>query len=358
MSNETEGDDKLTQFMTLVFRQLEGAVVSGMIYLGYHLGLYRAMDGAGALTSEELSKKTGLNERWVREWLRGQAAAKLVEYKGDGRFELGYEGTLTLANDTCPAFAAGIFAGLPDQFAVLKQLPESFRTGLGLPYDVFGADGNRGVELGFAPWYRSMLVPFALPALDGVTAKLQAGAKVADIGCGAGVAMIEMAKAFPRSQFHGYEISKHALAQGEKNKVEAGAGNVFFHDASGDGISSDGSFDFITTFDCLHDMTRPDVVTKAIRAAIKPDGTWLIADINSKPTFEENLERNPMVAMMYGFSVMSCMSSALSEPGGLGLGTLGFTEEVARKMTADAGFTRFKRHDFDNPLNAYYEVRP
>jgi len=350
--------EQIKAFVFQVFHHLEGAVVSGMIYLGGRLGLYHAMNGAGAVTSEELAAKTGLNERWVREWLRGQAAAKLIRYAGDGRFELTPEGTLVLATDASPAFAAGIFAGLPDQFNVLKQLPESFRTGIGLPYDAFGHEGNRGVELGFAPWYRSMLVPMALPALDGVVDKLQAGAKVADIGCGAGVALIEMAKAYPGSQFHGYDIARYALAQAETNKKEASVTNVHFHDASGDAIPGDGSFDFVTTFDCLHDMTRPDLVMKAIRKAIKSDGTWLIADINAKNTFEENLERNPMVAMMYGFSVMSCMSSALSEPGGLGLGTLGFSEDVARKMTSDAGFHRFKKHDFENPMNAYYEVRP
>lgn len=350
--------DRIKAFVFHVFHQLEGAVVSGMIYLGVKLGLYVAMNGAGPITSEELAQKTGLHERWVREWLRGQAAAKLIDYKGDGRFELSPEASLTLATENSPAYVAGGFVGLPDQIDVLRRLPESFRTGIGLPYDAFGHEGNRGVEQTFAPWYRSMLVPLALPALDGVVPKLERGAKVADIGCGAGVALIEMAKVYPRSQFHGYDIAKHALAQAEINKREAGVDNITFHDAGGDAIPGDRSFDFITTFDCLHDMTRPDLVTTAIRASIKDDGTWLIADINAKPTFEENLERNPMVAMMYGFSVISCMSSALSEPGGLGLGTLGFSEDVARKMTSGAGFTRFKRHDFDNPMNAYYEVRP
>ncbi len=350
--------DEIKTFIFHVFKQLEGAVVSGMIYLGDRMGLYKTMQQLGACNSDELAGATGLNERWLREWLRGQAAAKLVDYRPDGRFEMSAVAALVLANEDSPAFAAGTFSGLPDQFAVLEKLPESFRTGLGLPYDALGTEGNRGVERGFAPWFRSMLVPIALPALDGVTPKLQAGAKVADIGCGGGVALIEMAKAFPSSRFHGYDISRHALSLAEENKAKAQVSNVVFNDASGDTLPADGSFDFVTTFDCLPDMTRPDLATRAIRAALKPDGTWLIADINSKPSFEENLAANPMVAMMYGFSVMSCMSSALSEPDGLGLGTLGFTEEVARRMAADAGFTRFKRHDFENPMNAYYEVRP
>jgi 2-polyprenyl-3-methyl-5-hydroxy-6-metoxy-1,4-benzoquinol methylase len=351
--------EKLEATVQQVFGYLGGAVISSMIYLGDHLGLYRALAAAEhPLTSAQLAARTGLHERWIREWLRGQAAARLVDYAGEDRFVLSPEGAMVLADEQSPAFAAGGFCGLPQQFAVLDRLPDSFRTGLGLPYDAFGLEGNRGVERMFAPWFRTMLVPVALPALDGVVAKLASGATVADVGCGAGVALIEMAKAFPRSAFHGYEISRYALQRAAVNLRDAGVGNVAFHDANGDALPQDGRFDLITTFDCLHDMANPAPVMAAIRRAIASDGTWLIADIKSHPTFEGNLADNPMAGMMYGFSVLSCMSSALSEPGGAGLGTLGFTEQVARDMTRAAGFTRFHTHDFDNPLNAYYEVRP
>jgi ubiquinone/menaquinone biosynthesis C-methylase UbiE len=167
-----------------------------------------------------------------------------------------------------------------------------------------------------------------------------------------------MAKAYPRSDFHGYDIAKIPLARASENAQQAGVKNIAFHDAGVDPLPSDASHDFITTFDCLHDMTRPDFVMKAIRKAIKNDGTWLIADVHGQPTFEQNLKDNPLAPVMYGFSVLCCMSSALSEPGGLGLGTLGLPEPVARKMTAEAGFTRFTTRDFENPINAYYEVRP
>jgi 2-polyprenyl-3-methyl-5-hydroxy-6-metoxy-1,4-benzoquinol methylase len=350
--------ERLKEIVERVFGFLGGAVVSGMIHLGDRLGLYRALGAGGPMSSEELARSTSLHERWVREWLRGQAAAGLVEYRGDGRFELGPEAAMALATEDNPFFAAGGFAGLPQMVAVLDRLPEAFRTGRGLPYDVFGREGNRGVERMFAPWFRCALVPVALPQLDGVVGKLEAGAKVADVGCGAGVALVEMAKAYPRSEFHGYEISKHALALAEANRTAAGVPNATFHDATREPLPGDASFDLVTTFDCIHDMAHPEAVIAAIRRAVKPDGTWFIADIKSGRTFEENLRDNPMAGMMYGFSVMSCMSSALSEPGGAGLGTLGFTEEVARRMAAEAGFGRFVRHDFDHPMNAYYEVRP
>lgn len=360
MAEQTETDfaGQIRGFLKQVFGSMSGLVVSGMIYLGHHLGLYRALDGAGPTTSAELARKTGLHERWVREWLQGQAAAQLIEYKGDGRFELSSVAALVLANEKSPAFAAGAFAALPQQTALLEPLRTAFQTGIGLPYDALGPEGARGVAGMLAPWFRTMLVPFALPRLDGVVAKLEAGAKVADIGCGTGVALLEMAKAYPRSAFHGYDISRHALAHAIADQRTAGVGNVTFHDAASDPLPEDASFDLVTAFDCIHDMAHPQPLMRSVHKSLKPDGTWFIADINSKPSFEENLARNPMAAMMYGFSVLSCLSSSLSEPDGAGLGTLGFNEPVARQMTAAAGFTRFQRHDLDNPVNAYYEVRP
>lgn len=350
--------ERLKAFVENVVGQLGGAVVSGMIYLGDRLGLYRAMQGAGPLTSVQLAARTGLHERWVREWLHAQAAARLVEHRGDGYFELSCEGALVLADENSPMFTAGGFHSLPQQFALLERLPDSFRTGIGHPYDAVGREGAIGIERFLAPWFKTFLVPLVLPALDGVVPKLQAGAKVADIGCGAGIALLEMARAYPRSRFHGYDISRHALERAEENRTAAAADNVAFHDAAVDPIPGDGSFDLLTSFDCIHDMTDPAGVLRAGRRALRADGTWLIADIKARPTFEENLERNPMAAMMYSISVLSCLSSSMSEPGGAGLGTLGFSEPVARQMAAAAGFTRFKRHDFDHPVNVFYEIRP
>src|SRR6266542_392947 len=174
-----------------IFGYLKGAAISAMVYLGDNLGLYKAMQGAGALTSGELARKTGLHERWVREWLRGQAAAGLVDYKGEERFELSPETAMFLADDNSPKLAIGIFTDLPQRMAVLEKLPNSFRTGLGLNYDARGPEGARGIERVFGNWYRFTLVPQVLPRLDGVVAKLQIGAKAADVGCGAGVALIE-----------------------------------------------------------------------------------------------------------------------------------------------------------------------
>ncbi len=352
-------DDPLRRFLLLVFQQLSGAVISAMIHLGDRLGLYRALHAAGReMTSSDLAAATRLSERWVREWLYAQASAGLIQTDDGVRFRLSPEAGLVLADERSPVFSAGAFHSLPQQMAVVERLPESFRSGLGLPYDAFGPEGAIGIERFLAPWFRCFLVPLVLPALEGVVEKLERGAKVADLGCGAGVALIEMARAFPRSEFHGYEISVHALDRARENILAAGVENVSLHHAPAENIPGDSSFDFITSFDCIHDMTQPARVMRAVRRALKEDGTWFIVDINAQPSFLENRERNPMAAMMYGISVLSCLSSSLSEPGGAGLGTLGFCEPLARKMATAAGFRTFRRHDFQNPVHEYYELRP
>jgi len=350
--------DKLKEYAKRLFGALGGAMTSAMVYLGDRLGLYRALALLGSATSEELARHTGLHERWLREWLHQQGAAGLLEHRGEGRFALTPEGATVLADETHPAFGAGFFAQLPALVGVAERIGESFRTGLGHPYDALGAEGAAGVERGLAPWFRAMLVPCVLPRVPGVVDALRGGAQVADVGCGAGVALLEMAKAFPRSRFHGYDISEHALARAERNREAAGVANASFHHARRDPVPADGRFAFVTSFDCLHDMAHPAAVMRAVRAAIDPDGTWLIADIKAHPSYEENAQRNPMAAMMYGTSILACMSSALSEPDGLGLGTLGFSEPLARRMTGEAGFSRFEPLDLGHPVNAFYVVRP
>jgi 2-polyprenyl-3-methyl-5-hydroxy-6-metoxy-1,4-benzoquinol methylase len=350
--------EKLKEFSKLVFGAFGGAMTSSMIYLGDRMGLFRALAEGGVATSQDLADRTGLDERWVREWLHQQGAAGVLEYEGDGRFSLSEEGAVVLADETHPAFGGGFFSQLPALMAVVEKLPESFRSGRGLPYDALGPEGAVGIERGIAPWFRAMLVPMVLPRVEGVVETLEAGAKVADVGCGGGVALIEMARAYPNSEFHGFDISRHALARAEENRGEAGVSNVTFHHADEDPLPGDGSFSFVTTFDCLHDMADPALAMASIRQAIHDDGHWLIADIKAHESYEENVERNPMAPMMYGASVVTCMSSALSEPGGLGLGTLGFHESLARQMTAEAGFEHFEPLDLGHPVNAFYVVRP
>ena len=327
-----------------------------MIQLGDRLGLYKAMQGAGLLTAADLATRTNLKERWLLEWLRGQAAARLIDSSDGESFELSDIGAAVLADeDSSLSFAAGAFSGQVSADTVDKLL-QAFHTGIGLSYQDLGPNAAHRTERMLGPWTRELLVPKIIPALDGVQEKLARGALVADVGCGGGIALATMAQAFPNSQFHGFDPSSHAIDRCEQKVNTFGLNNMKSFVASGETLPSEPTYDFVITFDCLHDMTRPAGVIASIHRALKPDGTWLIKDIRSAPNYKDNL-RNPMLAMFYGFSVSACMSSALSEPGGAGLGTLGFNPKVAEEMVRAAGFSRFAQRDFEDPTNLYYEVR-
>ncbi len=349
--------EALKKLSLTVWSYKQGEMVSLLIHLGDRLGLFRALEGAGPLGAAELAARTGCHERWLLEWLRGCAAARLLDTAEGDRFELSALQAAVLVDEQGSLFfATGAFDGPIDR-VVVDRLGEAFRTGIGLSYQELGPCAAHRTERMLGPWTRIALVPKILPALDGVIDKLERGAAVADVGCGAGVAILAMAERFPNSTFHGIDPSRHAIDRAEAKSLAAGLRNVVWQCARGEEVPAQPTFDFVITFDCLHDMTRPDRVIGALRRALHHDGTWLIKDIRSSPRWKDNL-KNPLLAMFYGFSISACMSSALSEPDGLGLGTLGFNPEVAERMVRAGGFTRFRQHDFEDPANLYYEVRP
>lgn len=354
---EAPDPDEVGAFAFHVWGFRQGEVVALMIHLGDRLGLYRALAGAGPVTAPALAARTSLHDRWLLEWLRGQAAAGLLRSDDGLTFELSAAGAAVLADeDTSLAFAAGAFGGPPPP-SIVDGLVEAFRTGQGMTYDNLGEGGTHTMARQLAPWSRLALVPVVLPVLDGVVARLEAGASVADVGCGAGVALLVLAETFPRSTFHGYDLSRHAIGRARASADAAGLTNVELHHARAEDLPAGAGYDLVLTLDCLHDMTRPDDALAAIRAAIADDGTLLVKEIRSSGDWEQD-QRNPMLAMMYGFSVQTCMSSALSEPGGAGLGTLGLPPAALRRLCSDAGFTRMTTHDVDDPANLYHEVRP
>ncbi|WP_420453598.1 class I SAM-dependent methyltransferase [Ilumatobacter sp.] len=354
--------DRLKMFNLNVFTHLSGAVTAGMIHLGDRLGLYAALAGlARPATTAELADAADLDERWVREWAHNQAAARILDVDtaaSPERFSMSPEAVAVLASPDHVAYGMGMFHRFPQTMAALERMPESFRTGVGHDYDSHGPEGAVGIERSFEPWMRHHLIDTVLPALDGTVERLERGAAVIDIGCGAGGAVLMMAEAFPRSTFVGYDISEHALARAADRLAASGVGNARFADPRDEPMPDDGSCDLVTTFDCIHDMTHPLEVMRSIRSAVRDDGTWLLVDIKGRDSFAENVEKNPMAPLMYGISVLSCMSSALSEPDGAGLGTLGLPASRARDMAAEAGFSEFRAMDVDHSTNAFYEVRP
>jgi SAM-dependent methyltransferase len=349
--------EAVDRFALRVWQYKQGEVVSLMVHLGDRLGLYRAMDGTGWLTAADLAGRTGLHQRWVREWLRGQAAARLVETNGDATaFALSPEGAQVLAReDDSLAFAAAAFGGGAAPPEVVEALVEAFRTGVGLTFDQLGSVSAHRIARQSGPWARLALVQRVIPALAGVEERLRAGARVVEVGCGGGQALLALAAAYPASRFEGVDLSRFAIEHAAQAAAESGLPNVTFRVARGEELAPDGGHDLVMTLDCLHDMTRPDAVAAAIRRTIRPDGTWLIREIRSTGTWSDD-RRNPLLAMFYGYSVSSCMSSALSEPGGLGLGTLGLPVPAVEDLCRGAGFERVVVHDLDDPANLFYEV--
>lgn len=352
----SERDDLVPLYALRVWTYKQGEVVSLMVHLGDRLGLYRAMAGKGPMTAGELAAATGLQERWLLEWLRSQAAAELITTADGVTFELPPEAVPVMADEEGSVwFAAGAFTGGVAPPEVVDRLAEAFRTGVGLSYDDLGPSAAHNVERMLGPWTRLALVPVLLPALEGVTERLAAGGRVADVGCGAG--LTALAAAFPAARVEGWDPSAHAIARARQRVAEAGLANAEFHQRPAADLPGEPTYDLVMTLDCLHDMPRPEEAAAAIRRSIREDGVWLIKEIRGEASWPDNL-KNPLLAMMYGTSVATCMSSALSEPGGAGLGTLGLHRELAERMVTAAGFRTFRVHDVGDPANLYYEVRP
>lgn len=354
------GSGGVREFAGQVSQSIAGGLNCALTMLGDQLGLYRALAEGGPMNSERLAERTNLSERWVREWLYQQACIGQISYEsGSDEFHLSREAIAVLADEDHPAYMGGMFQSVVAIYETVDQLPECFRTGLGQSFDDKGEGCACGIERMSRKFQNDYLVPVVLPQLDGIVERLTGGARVADVGCGGATSTIAMAKAFPQSEFIGYDISMHALNRARNNINAAGVKNISLHNPIDQPLPEDTSFDFITTFDVIHDSTHPRELITAIRGSLKEDGTWLCADVKGKPTFAENLSDNPMATLAYSFSVTVCMSAGLSTPDGAGMGTLGFHEQKAREMTAELGFSRFSNVPYENDMfNAFYEIRP
>jgi len=345
--------DRAQDFALDVWKFKQGEVVSMMIHLGDRLGMYRAMRGRGSLSPAEVAAACELDERWVAEWLLGQAAAGLLDRDGEGRYELSNEGAAVLVDEESLLFATGAFiGGTPPE--IVERIVASFRTGRGFSYGEMGLESAQQIDRMNGPWLRNYLIPKVVSQVAGIAERLANGGRMADVGCGGGVALEAFASAFPSAQLVGVDPSAPAVELARRRL--GGYANVVVYGGALEDIPPQGSFDLITTLDCMHDMSRPDHTAAAINAHLAPDGVWLIKDMKSAPRFEDN-RRNPLLAMQYGYSIVSCLASATATEDGLALGTLGFHPERAREIVEAAGFSSIRLIDTDDPAHLYYEVR-
>lgn len=330
-----------------------GAVVSGaLVVLGDRLGLYRALAEAGPADSRKLAKQTGLDERYVREWLANQAASGYVSYEPEtGHFSMTAEQKAILADPESPVAMTGGFYAAASVYHDEPRVAEAFRTGAGIAWQDHHSCLFCGTEKFFRPGYAANLVQHWIPALDGVQAKLAGGAQVADIGCGHGASTIIMAKAFPKSKFTGFDLHPGSIERARQCAREANLANVNFATASAKEFP--GRYDFITTFDALHDMGDPVGAAAHARESLNKDGAWMIVEPLAGNRLEENL--NPVGRVFYGFSTMVCTPNSRSQEIGLALGAQA-GEHRLREVMEKAGFRQFRRAA-QTPFNLILEVR-
>jgi SAM-dependent methyltransferase len=346
--------DKLHVFLHKFVGDLGATLHTGMVVIGESLGLYKAL-ATGPMNSAELAAKTGVDERYLREWLASQAAGGYVTFNEDtNKFSLDAEQAFTLANEDSPAYLPGAFELALASLASVPRITECFRTGAGMGWGEHVDGVFHGCEKFFRPGYAANLVSAWIPALEGVQAKLEKGAKVADIGCGKGASTRLMAKAFPKSQFVGFDSHDKSIEGARESAKREGLGDrVAFEVAKAKEIPGMG-YDFVTVFDCLHDMGDPAGAAKHIRQALAKDGTWMIVEPFAKDEMKDNF--NPLGRAYYGFSTLLCTPCSRSQEVGLCLGAQAGEARIREIVTA-AGFSRFRRAT-ETPFNIVYEARP
>jgi 2-polyprenyl-3-methyl-5-hydroxy-6-metoxy-1,4-benzoquinol methylase len=326
---------------------------AGLVLVGDRLGLYKSLADQGPSTSEELASRTGTFERYVREWLAAQAAAGYISYDAAAhRYFMTEEQAMAFANENSPLFVPGAFEVAAAMMRAEPKICEAFRTGSGLGWGEHDPCLFRGTERFFRPGYANNLVASWLPALDGVVAMLERGATVADVGCGHGASTVLMAKAFPQSQFVGFDFHQPSIDRASQSTREAGvADRVRFEKAGAKEFP--GRYDLIACFDCLHDMGDPVGTASHIRSALNPSGTWMVVEPFANDETVDNL--NPIGRMFYSASTMVCTPASRAQEVGLALGTQAGPKRLTEVIKA-GGFSRV-RVATQTPFNLIIEAR-
>jgi SAM-dependent methyltransferase len=355
-NNATVDPTRQEAFAGKLFEQFCGTMSVLLASLGDRLGLFKDLAAHGPATSAELAKRTGLNERYLREWLGGLAAAGYLTYDtASKRFTLPAEHVAALAQEGGPMFAGGMLQQLPALVGVFDDVAAAFKTGGGVPQSRYAPGFWDGLERFTAGWFENLLLPAWVPAMPDVKAHLERGADVADVGCGRGRALIKLAGAFPKARYVGFDNFGPTVERAAANARDAGVGKLVRFEERDVSKGLPGKYHVITTFDVVHDSVDPLGLLKTIRNSLHPDGVYVCLDINCGDTLDKNL--NPFGAMFHGVSTLYCMTTSLAN-GGAGLGTLGFHETKVHELCEKAGFSSVRRVPIENPFNNLYEARP
>ena len=346
--------DKLGALVGRFVGDLGATMAAGSVVVGHRLGLYRSL-AEGAATPEQLAERSGTEPRYVTEWLSGQAAGGYVEYDASaGTFALSEEQAFALANPDGPLYLPGAFVLALGALKAEPRIAEAFRTGAGMGWHEHDADVFVGCEEFFRPGYVANLVDSWIPALDGVEAKLRAGARVADVGCGLGSSAVLLALAYPESTIFASDYHEASVELARKRAADAGVADRLSVEVAAAQNFSGAAYDLVATFDCLHDMGDPVGAARHVRQALAPDGTWLVVEPFAGDSLADNL--NPVGRVYYSFSSFLCVPNGRSQAGGYSLGAQA-GERAMRQVMTDAGFTRFRRAA-ETGFNIIYEVRP
>jgi SAM-dependent methyltransferase len=347
-------ETRLEALMGRAVTDMGAAVSAPLMLIGERLGLFKAMAGAGPLSADAVAERAGAAPRYVREWLNNQAAGGYVDYDPEtDRYELSPEGAVALADEESPFYVLGFYHILESVFADAERLTEVFRTGAGMGWHEHDHRLFSGTEKFFRPGYAAHLVPEWIPALEGVEAKLEAGARVADVGCGHGASTVLMAQAFPQSTFTGFDYHEASIARADElARAEGVAGNTAFAVAGAKDYPGH-DYDLVCMFDCLHDMGDPAGASAHVRETLAQDGTWMIVEPNAGDRVQDNL--NPVGRVFYGASTLVCCPASLDQEVGLALGAQA-GEKRLRTVVESGGFSRFRRAT-ETPFNLILEAR-
>ena len=347
-------EDKLHDLLGKVVVEMGAAANGPLITIGDKLGLYKSLSESGHVTSSELADKTNTSERYVREWLSAQAGSGYVEYDAKSKkFFMTPEQSAVFGNDKSPVFMTGAFYAITSLYHDEPKILNAFKTGEGVSWGNHNKCLFCGTEKFFSPSYENNLISSWIPSMEGVTEKLEKGVKAADIGCGHAASTIIMAKAFPNSTFIGFDFHEESIQQAKSRANDAGVTNASFEVSTAKTFHGK-DYDFITFFDCLHDMGDPVGACTHAKNALKPDGTCMIVEPFANGSLEENL--NPVGRAFYAFSTMLCVPCSLNQEVGLALGAQAGEEKLKDAITA-GGFSRFKRAT-ETPFNLILEARP